>query len=346
MSAIQNRAKTGDASLTPDGGVGDCLSVIDVVIAAWNRSDTIERAILSALAEPNVHQVIVIDDGSTDDTAVRAKRCSDSNRLIVRRLATNCGPSRARNVALEIAKAPWVAVLDADDFVLPGQFRALLSFAHGWDFVGDDPLQIELDKSSTEEPRPVLFDPAFEPWPLDLRTFVLGNITRWGHLRKEIGFLKPLMRREFLDRYSLRYDERLRLGEDYAFYARALALRARFLVVPSQGYVSVVRPDSISAVHTKQDLERLRDSDLDLCAIETLSSAECDALNQHFYSVDARVQWLAVIDAYRSRNFRQFLVPLFRSRQVSAFLIRNLLHEFFRRVRSYFLKMRYQNIAG
>jgi succinoglycan biosynthesis protein ExoU len=308
-------------------------SAVDVLIAAWNRSDTIERAILSVLGEPDVQCVIVVDDGSTDDTAARARQCDDDNgRVVVRRLPSNCGPSHARNFALKISTAPWVTVLDGDDFVLPGRIRALLSIADDWDFVADDLLQIEADRVDKDKPRPVLFDPSFAPWRLDLETFALGNIPQRGRLRKEMGFLKPLMRREFLGRHALHYDEMLRLGEDYALYARALALGARFLIVPSQGYVSVVRTDSISAHHTKQDLERLRDSDLDLCTLEVLTEKERRAVKKHHSSVDARVQWLAMIEAFKSRSPRRFLAPLFRSPQISLFLVRKLLSEFSRRI--------------
>lgn len=326
---------TKSYDMTSDKELARARAKVDVLVAAWNRSDTIERAILSVIAEPSVHQVILVDDASTDDTVARARQCCpDPERLLIHRLDSNRGPSCCRNTALQIATAPWVAPLDADDFVLPGRFQALLSLAGDWDFVCDDPLEIKADKVGKEEPRPVLFDHPFKPWPLDLRTFALGNIPRRGHLRKELGFLKPLIRREFLSQHSLRYDERLRLGEDYAFYARALALGGRFLIVPPQGYVSVIRSDSISAVHEKQELERLRDSDLELCALEILSLAERRALKMHFDSVDSKVQWLTMIEAFKSRNVTGFFAPLFRSRRISAFLVRQLLSEFFSRTRS------------
>src|SRR5271163_4317443 len=47
---------------------------VDVIVAAWNRASTIERAVLSALAQPEVRSVIVIDDCSTDDTRTQALR--------------------------------------------------------------------------------------------------------------------------------------------------------------------------------------------------------------------------------------------------------------------------------
>ena len=95
------------------------------MIAAWNRSDTIARAVLSALAQDEVRSVIVVDDGSIDDTAAMASQCDpEGRRVIVERLRSNMGPSAARNIAIEISKAPWLAILDGDDFFLPGRLRS------------------------------------------------------------------------------------------------------------------------------------------------------------------------------------------------------------------------------
>jgi succinoglycan biosynthesis protein ExoU len=306
---------------------------VDVIIAAWNRSDTIERAILSALAEPEVRHVIVVDDGSSDDTAARAgQRGAKDGRVIVEQLPSNLGPAAARNVALKISTAPWVAVLDGDDFFLPGRIRKLLAKADEWDFVADELLQIHENRVGNETPTPILSDRHFEPWSLGLEQFVLGNVRRHGTLRKELGFFKPLIRRSFLDHHHLRYNEALRLGEDYALYARALALRARFLVIPAEGYASVVRADSISARHDKRDLERLRDSDLELIISQTLTPRERRALKKHYLSVDCRVQWLTVIDAVKSRRYSQFLAAFCRSPKVSLFLMIRLFEQLSQRV--------------
>jgi succinoglycan biosynthesis protein ExoU len=161
---------------------------------------------------------------------------------------------------------------------------------------------------------------------------VLGNIQPYGILRKELGFLKPLIRRSFLDHHHLRYNEALRLGEDYALYARALALRARFLVVPARGYASVVRADSISARHDKRDLERLRDSDLELTVSRILTPRERRALKKHYSSVDCRVQWLAVIEAVKLRRYVQFMAAFCRSPKVSVFLMRCLFEQLSQRI--------------
>jgi succinoglycan biosynthesis protein ExoU len=297
----------------------------------------IERAIQSALVQPEVQTVIVVDDGSTDDTATRAKQVgSKSGRVIVECLVANRGPSAARNISLEISTAPWVAILDGDDYLHPGRIRALLSYAENWDFVADDILQIKDDEIDRNAPRAVLFGGHFEPWRLDFETFVLGDIGRRRKSRTGLGFLKPLIRRSFLDRHELRYDERLRLGEDYALYARAIAIGARFLIVPAQGYVSVIRPDSLSAYHTKKDLERFRDVDVELTAIATLTKKQLRALRRHYSSVDGRVQWLAVIEAFKARSPASFLKPFFCSPGVSLFLLKQLFGKLGRRLEKRF----------
>jgi len=292
---------------------------VDVVIAAWNSARTIGKAIESVLSDPAVCSVAVIDDASADRTLEAAKASDDcSGRLILRRLETNRGPAAARNAGISISNAPWIAVVDADDYVISGRFTRLVALAGGCDFVADDIGQFV--EGSADGPQPLLSQEPFTAWTCDFETFVRGNVSAPGRLRKELGFLKPLMRRDFLTEHGLKYDERLRLGEDYAIYARALALGARFLVVPSQGYVSLIRDNSLSAHHLKADLERLRDSDLELLEMRDFARGERGAILKHYHSIDARVQWLTVIEAVKSRNPVRFLQATLRSKETALFV--------------------------
>ena len=212
---------------------------VDVIIAAKDRADTITRSVSSALSQDAIRTVIVVDDGSTDDTAVRARQCdAHGNRVLVKRLHLSLGPAAARNIAIGISTAPWLAVLDADDFFLPGRIRALLSQADDSDFVADHLVHLSEGHSlPISAPSPE----GAKPTQLSFEEFVLGNVARRGAPRKELGYLKPLICRRFLDGHGLRYLESLRLGEDYALYARALAAGARFRIIPTTGYVAVER---------------------------------------------------------------------------------------------------------
>jgi succinoglycan biosynthesis protein ExoU len=325
---------TAQKTLIISGKNASPNACVDVLIAARDRSDTIERAVASALVQEEVHAVIVVDDGSVDDTVTRAWRCDPSGeRLIVKRLNCNVGPSAARNVGLQMSTSPWLAILDGDDFFLPGRIRRLLSWSAEWDLVADDPLQIPEDRIDHKAPRPMLANLSPQPRGIGLEQFVLGNIAPRGVHRRELGYVKPLIRRSFLERHGLRYDETLRLGEDYALYTRALAAGARFLLTPAAGYVSVMRADSLSARHSRGDLERLRDSDCELMALGTLTAKERRALTRHYLSVDSRVQWLVAIESFKAKNCARFVSTLYRSPSVTWFIAMHLVEEAYRRFR-------------
>lgn len=223
-----------------------------VIIAAKNAEDTIGRAVRSALAEPEVAEVVVVDDGSGDKTTAAAAAADDgSKRLDIIRFKTNRGPSAARNHAITVSRAPLIAILDADDFFFPGRFRRMLA-CKDWDFIADN-------IAFMEKPDLLHLPADFAPRarPLDLKDFVLGNISRRGEPRGELGFLKPVMRRAFLDAHDLRYREDMRLGEDYELYVRALIAGARYTVIESCGYGAVVRANSLSGQHRTKDIETL-----------------------------------------------------------------------------------------
>jgi glycosyltransferase involved in cell wall biosynthesis len=86
---------------------------ITVVIPTYNRAALLMRAVESALAQtvPPM-EILVVDDGSTDDTAAVCARWSDPVRYIA---TPNGGVARARNVGIAHARGEWIALLDSDD---------------------------------------------------------------------------------------------------------------------------------------------------------------------------------------------------------------------------------------
>lgn len=264
-----------------------------VIIAAKNAAGTIARAIRSALREKRVAEVVVVDDGSTDTTAQIAQDADDgSGRLSVLRLACNRGPAFARNHAIAHSRAPLIAILDADDFFLQGRFDRLVD-GDDWDFVADNIVFLDARGDLSEPDMPGF---AAEPRHLDLAGFIEGNISRGGASRGEIGFLKPVMRRAFLDRHRLRYNEALRLGEDYELYARALAHGARYKIVHHCGYGAVVRPDSLSGRHRTLDLKRLYEADRVLLASTALPKASASWLRRHERHIRGRYELRHFLD--------------------------------------------------
>jgi succinoglycan biosynthesis protein ExoU len=288
-----------------------------VVIAARNAARTIARAVNSALRGEHAAEVVVVDDGSTDRTAEAALGADDgTGRLLVLRLDANRGPSFARNHAIAHSTAPLIAILDADDFFLEGRFDRLLG-GHDWDFVADN--IVFIDARNATETELAVPDFAAEPRFLDLPGFVDGNISRRGASRGEIGFLKPVMRRAFLDAHRLRYDEALRLGEDYDLYARALLKGARYKVVHGCGYGAVVRADSLSGRHRTSDLKRLYEADRAILALPETKDTAREALHRHERHMRARYELRRFLDIKAERGLaRAALHALVRPRALPA----------------------------
>jgi len=92
---------------------------------AYNAGRTIEAAVKSVLRQTMTNfELIVIDDGSRDDTVDRLSAFRDDPRVKVLHQA-NAGPSAARNAAIEVASAPVVSVIDSDDLWVPTYLEAM-----------------------------------------------------------------------------------------------------------------------------------------------------------------------------------------------------------------------------
>lgn len=92
-----------------------------VIIPAFNAAATLTRAIESVRAQSwPAHEIIVVDDGSTDSTAEVARQFGDTVRLIQQ---SNSGVSVARNTGAAAAMGDWLAFLDADDWYVPDRIK-------------------------------------------------------------------------------------------------------------------------------------------------------------------------------------------------------------------------------
>jgi glycosyltransferase involved in cell wall biosynthesis len=92
------------------------LPEYSVVIPTWQGADFIEGAVRTALDQTVApREVIVVNDGSTDDTAARVAALAEADARVATISIENRGVAGARNVGIGMATAPWIAFLDDDD---------------------------------------------------------------------------------------------------------------------------------------------------------------------------------------------------------------------------------------
>lgn len=142
-SGVNRERKIAKLCLTESGVLtvrnkGDLVNQesLAVVIPAYNAGSYLRRAVDSVFATnyPNI-EVIVVDDGSGDDTlAIAHALCNQWGsgcRVVLHPDRGNHGVSASRNLGINSTSTKWVAFLDADDYYLPNRFDSLRELCNG-----------------------------------------------------------------------------------------------------------------------------------------------------------------------------------------------------------------------
>jgi glycosyltransferase involved in cell wall biosynthesis len=217
-----------------------------VVIPLHNKGPHIERALSSALRQTvPAHEIIVIDDASTDDGPARVQRHADSRIALLHRDTPGPGGYAARNLGIIQAQSPWIAFLDADDEWEP------------------DHLERIADALAEQDPGVVAIGTAFnarysdQNVQLDVlsRTAPLSGITRydtdqflqlWLDLQESPVWTSAIVaNREALISVGLFPDGRCRRGGDKDLWLR-LGLHGDVLLIPD--VTATYHKDSVNMV--------------------------------------------------------------------------------------------------
>jgi glycosyltransferase involved in cell wall biosynthesis len=190
-----------------------------IVTPAYNAAATIEAAIRSVLGQTRGDfELIVIDDGSTDDTAARVEEFTGDPRVrLVRQ--ENSGLPVARNIGIAHGTAPLVSMLDSDDLWLPNYLETMADalaanpdagFAYTDAWIVEDETRRVLRASAM-----AYQDPPDRP-PAEPVAF-LEEL-----LRRNFVFTSATVRREVLEEVGA-YRESLDAAEDYELWLRIAA---------------------------------------------------------------------------------------------------------------------------
>ena len=102
--------------------------LVSILIPAYNAEKWISHTINSALSQTwKNKEIIIVDDGSCDNTFEIAKKFESDNVKVVSQ--ENKGASSARNTAISYAQGSYIQWLDADDLLAPDKIAIQMSFA-------------------------------------------------------------------------------------------------------------------------------------------------------------------------------------------------------------------------
>ena len=183
---------------------------VSIIIPCYRAAATLRRAAASALdGAPNGVQLLLVDDGSPDDTGAVCDELANTDARITALHRPNGGAGAARNTGLDAADGDWVLFLDADDELLPGLWQALDAL----DGAGADLILFGLRRAS---------DPGSDvlpPLPAGRYDGLAALGDALDPLLFETGLLAApypkLFRRAALG--ALRFDENLKINEDVLF---------------------------------------------------------------------------------------------------------------------------------
>lgn len=301
---------TPGADPGPSDGDGPVASpLVTVLMANFNGERHLRDALESALAQTvSDLEVVLVDDASTDRSlAVAAVVAARDARLRVAASPRNGGPAAARNHGLGVARGRWIAVMDSDDLMRPDRLERLIAAAErdGADIAADNLLVF--DDARRAAPHPLVRNAARPAW-VDPATYVRSNAL-FGRA-PSLGYLKPVFRAATLRTQGSRYDERLRIGEDYDFVARLLASGARFRTYPETGYLYRRHAASTSHRLSRRSIEALIAADDDFRGMLNGAAAPpglARALKHRARSLRRALAFDGLVTAIKRRDWRAAL---------------------------------------
>jgi succinoglycan biosynthesis protein ExoO len=273
---------------------------ISVILPSYNTAASLRRSLDSALGQTVQDlEVIVVDDASDDESFSVAEAAAASEpRVVSLRNERNVGAAASRNRGIRHARGQWIAFLDADDWWVPERLERMLGAGTDADVVSDDLRVVPPVSPGGEETSGRSF---LEHIGFGIRA--PSELTLLDFVTRDLGLLKPVVRREFLTRHELGFDERFRIVHDFPLWASLLARGARWIQLPDAYYYYSRAPEALST--RQRDMIREVIEGTDALLRESVLGSNPDvvaALHRRKREWEGHAAFIAVVDLLKGRR--------------------------------------------
>lgn len=271
------------------------MAFFSIIVASFNKAETIERTLLSLLGQSFTDfEIVVVDDGSVDDTALVVKRIFSARITYI--YQKNQGVTAARNKGVTVSAGRYIVFLDADDWVAPDwleQFHLLLS-SDQYDIAFCD-VEVRDQSKQTVKVTKARF-PYRDTVEDRSGLFLTGAFC---------------IRRDLFQRLGM-YDEKIKFGENAEFSIRTIAHKPYFSFTDRVGLYYEVGIDGAS----KRWENRIKDTEYII-----RKHPEYFIENPHVKRLYLQVIAYAL---EKNQNYRKAIYFYVRSWAMKPFCMRNL----------------------
>ena len=286
--------------------------LISIVVPVYNASHTIERCIKSVLSQTYPQfELIIIDDGSTDNSLTICKNIAMSDSRIIIQHQDNNGVSAARNVGIALCNGEWISFLDSDDYLDEQFLQDLISGTSSCDIIIGGYHKIDIKKNKevkgNQFPNKYIHERANDSMSIWDEVLLYG--TPWGKLFKS----------NIIKTYRITFPIDYSLHEDHIFYYEFLTHANRIKLSDKNGYYYINNGTPTLSRNSSVTPELKWNSYLQLSdrlnnIIEKFNlKNDCLPLTQNFI---IRLYTSAIINCYRRKIYNsKYIFPSYELRE-------------------------------
>ena len=247
--------------------------LVSIIIPAYNVELYIEKCVLSIISQTHYNvEIIVINDGSTDNTKEIVERLALVDKRIKLVNRVNSGVSSSRNHGLEIAKGDWIVFVDGDDYLSEDYVEYMLDVVNstGAEYcISTDCFTSVRDNQSDS----IIIQ---ELSPEESTALLLSH-------RIEVGCWNKMFSKKLLDREGIRFNTSLFYGEGLHFIIKVSQVANKTSVTNKKLYF--YRQNNVSSATKHFNVEKIHNgwNALNVIEQELLVKSELiqKRLNQH-----------------------------------------------------------------